>query len=59
MGDVALSREGAAPKYTQLENIIRDKIERGAWTPGMMAPSEREFRETYGLARYDRAPGPE
>ncbi len=51
MVDVALSRDGAAPKYTQLENIIRDKIVRAEWTPGMKAPSERELCDTYGLAR--------
>ncbi len=48
----ALTRQdGEPPIYVQIQNVIRERIERGEWTPGTMLPSEREFRETYGIAR--------
>ncbi len=51
MVDVAVNREAAVPKYARLENLIRDKIACAEWTPGTLAPSERELSDTYGIAR--------
>lgn len=51
MVDALIYRDAAVPLYAQLENIIRDKITRGEWTPGMMVPSERELCDTYNIAR--------
>jgi GntR family transcriptional regulator len=39
------------PIYQQLDAFIREKIDRGEWTPGTMLPSERQLSETHGVAR--------
>lgn len=49
--DAPLRADHDLPKHAQLENLVREKIERGEWTPGMMLPSERELRDRYGIAR--------
>ncbi len=51
MVDVLNRRDTTVPKYAQIENIIRRKMEDTEWTPGMMVPSERELCNTYGIAR--------
>lgn len=39
------------PKYYQLSNILRQKIEEGAWRPLEPIPSERQLEEQYNLSR--------
>jgi GntR family transcriptional regulator len=39
------------PKYYQLGNILRQKIEDGAWDPHEPIPSERLLEEQYNLSR--------
>src|SRR5512142_2655019 len=39
------------PKYGQLADIIRQKIERGEWGGEEPIPSERELEETYQVSR--------
>jgi GntR family transcriptional regulator len=39
------------PKYYQLSNILRQKIEEGAWHPLEPIPSERQLEEQYNLSR--------
>jgi GntR family transcriptional regulator len=39
------------PKYYQLSNILRQKIEEGAWQPHEPIPSERQLEEQYILSR--------
>lgn len=51
MVDVLNRHNTQVPKYAQLESIIRRKIDDAEWAPGMMAPSERELSDTYGIAR--------
>ncbi len=51
MVDVLNRHDTSVPKYAQLENIIRRKIDDAEWAPGMMVPSEREICDTYGIAR--------
>jgi len=47
-----LAQEKAAgPKYLQLANRIREKIEQGEWPVGMLVPSERDLCRTYQLSR--------
>ncbi len=39
------------PKYGQLADIVRQKIERGEWSGEEPIPSERELEEMYGVSR--------
>ncbi|MCL4560923.1 MAG: GntR family transcriptional regulator [Chloroflexi bacterium] len=39
------------PKYHQLYQILRHKIEAGEWGVHQAIPSERELEETYGVSR--------
>jgi GntR family transcriptional regulator len=39
------------PKYYQLANIIRFKIEAGEWQPHQPIPSERQLETQYGISR--------
>ena len=45
------SRSGKAPLYLQLREIIREKVESGAYPPGTAIPSENTLAETYGIHR--------
>lgn len=49
--DMMIRGDSGTPIYVQLENLVRDKLERGDWTPGMMLPSERDLCETFGISR--------
>lgn len=51
MTDMLIHGDGTLPRYLQLENLVRDKIDAGEWAPGMMLPSERQLCENYGIAR--------
>jgi GntR family transcriptional regulator len=39
------------PKYYQLINIVRQKIEEGEWKPYQSIPSERQLEGLYGISR--------
>jgi GntR family transcriptional regulator len=41
----------AIPKYYQLANILRDKIEAGEWPPRSPIPSERQLEQMYYVSR--------
>ncbi len=47
----ALNREGSQALFSQLEEIIREEIESGRWSPGQAIPSERELSRMNGLNR--------
>ncbi len=44
-------KNGPVPRYYQLKEIIREKVQAGHWTPGSLIPSERELCEQYGISR--------
>jgi GntR family transcriptional regulator len=44
-------KSGPVPRYYQLQEIIRERIRSGEWTPGSLIPSERELCERYGISR--------
>lgn len=46
-----LDRDSDQTLASQLEEIIRDGIERGTWRTGQAIPSERELSRIYGLSR--------
>lgn len=46
-----LDRNSPVPKYHQLKQIIREKIESGEWPPGELVPSEYELCKLYGVSR--------
>lgn len=39
------------PIYSQIKEMVRDKIETGAWSPGTLIPSERDFCGQFGISR--------
>jgi GntR family transcriptional regulator len=39
------------PMYYQLQQILREKIEKGVWKPGDMIPTEKEVMEKYNVSR--------
>ncbi len=43
--------KGAAPLYFQIENIIKDQIEKGEYTNGDVLPSEKQLQEIFGVSR--------
>lgn len=49
MTDIDL--QSPVPKYYQLQEIIRDMIDRGKWSEGQLIPSERELCERYEISR--------
>ncbi|OCL25978.1 transcriptional regulator [Orenia metallireducens] len=46
-----LNENSPIPLYYQLENIIREKIEKGVYQPGDKIPSERQYSEEINLSR--------
>jgi len=48
---VIIDPNNIIPKYYQLSNILRQKIEEGAWQPHEPIPSERQLEEQYNLSR--------
>lgn len=44
-------RKGPLPRYYQLKEIMREKIDAQDWKPGDLIPSERELSEQYGISR--------
>lgn len=47
----ATFHKGPLPRYYQLKEIMREKINSGEWKPGDIIPSERELGEQYGISR--------
>ncbi len=39
------------PYYIQLIDILREKVQSGAWTPGNQIPGEQDLCEMYGVSR--------
>ncbi|AMX83042.1 phosphonate metabolism transcriptional regulator PhnF [Geobacillus subterraneus] len=46
-----IDKQSPVPIYYQLEQYMKEKIEKGEWQPGEMIPSERELAETYHISR--------
>lgn len=46
-----LTRDSPIPLYFQLQELLKEKIEAGAWGPGEMIPSEPELCDVYGVSR--------
>jgi GntR family transcriptional regulator len=51
MSITSLDPLNIVPKYYQLANMLRHKIEDGEWAPHEVIPSERQLEELYGLSR--------
>lgn len=47
----ALTAARGQPLYTQLEELVRERIETGEWSPGTPVPSERVLSSQFGLSR--------
>jgi GntR family transcriptional regulator len=47
----ALDHKSAIPLYFQLQEVLKERIELGAWQPGKPIPSETELCETFGVSR--------
>ncbi len=43
--------KGAAPLYSQIENIIKAQIENGEYAYGDVLPSEKQLQEIFGVSR--------
>lgn len=41
----------ALPRYYQLLNILKEKIDNGEWEPHQSIPSERQLEDIYGVSR--------
>lgn len=46
-----LQHESPVPLYTQLRDVLLNKIKAGAYPNGSKLPSERELAESYGVSR--------
>ena len=44
-------RGGRVPLYYQLGEILKQRLEEGAWEPNTLFPSERELEERFGVSR--------
>ncbi len=44
-------RNSPVPRYHQLKEILRERIQSGEWKAGDLIPSERELSEQYGISR--------
>jgi GntR family transcriptional regulator len=51
MPDGALRRSSAVPLYFQLQELLKEKIEAGAWATDEMIPSEPELCGIYAVSR--------
>ncbi len=47
----AINPSSLVPKYHQLKQILREKIDAGDWAPGDILPSEYELCSQYGVSR--------
>jgi GntR family transcriptional regulator len=46
-----LDRSSFVPLYYQLQEVLKEQIESGAWQPGELLPSEPEFARRFGVSR--------
>lgn len=46
-----IDRASPIPFYYQLQEILKEEIERGTWQPGDLLPSEAEFEQRFGVSR--------
>ena len=51
MAKDALRRSSPIPLYFQLQEVLKEKIEMGAWVVGEMIPSEPNLCDTYQVSR--------
>ncbi len=47
----AIYRNSPLPRYYQLKEIMRERVQSDEWKPGDLIPSERELSEKYGISR--------
>ena len=50
-GDMMENLDTDKPKYIQIREIIREKIEEGVYAPGSAIPSENDLAERFGTTR--------
>ena len=46
-----VDRASFVPMYYQLQELMKEQIESGAWPPGGLLPSEPELARTFGVSR--------
>lgn len=46
-----MDRRSSTPIYIQLQEYVKQNIEKGTYKPGQLLPSEREFTEMFGISR--------
>jgi GntR family transcriptional regulator len=46
-----IDRASAIPFYYQLQEILKEEIERGTWQPGDLLPSEADLEQRFGVSR--------
>lgn len=46
-----IDRASPIPFYYQLQEILKEEIERGTWQPGDLLPSEADLEERFGVSR--------
>jgi GntR family transcriptional regulator len=46
-----IDRGSPIPFYYQLQEILKEEIERGTWRPGELLPSEAELEHRFGVSR--------
>lgn len=51
MGNLIINKKSHVPIYFQLEEAIKEQIEKGILKPGDLLPSEREYAEEIGVSR--------
>jgi GntR family transcriptional regulator len=47
----AIYKNSPLPRYYQLKEIMRERVQSDEWKPGDLIPSERELSEKYGISR--------
>jgi GntR family transcriptional regulator len=47
----AIDRATPIPFYYQLQEILKEEIERGTWRPGDLIPSEAQLEQRFGVSR--------
>jgi GntR family transcriptional regulator len=47
----AIDRASPIPFYYQLQEILKEEIERGTWRPGELLPSEADLEYRFGVSR--------
>jgi GntR family transcriptional regulator len=47
----AIDRASPIPFYYQLQEVLKEEIERGTWQPGELLPSEAELENRFGVSR--------